>query len=65
VYPGAPKRSSRRKETYEANIVWSDGGGTVSDKHTYVAIGQAGLAWASGIELGPSVAQIQVNDKMV
>ncbi|KAG8804551.1 hypothetical protein FRC16_005993 [Serendipita sp. 398] len=35
---------------------------TLGGKNMYVAIGQAGLAWASGVQLGAPTAEIQLKD---
>jgi hypothetical protein len=65
AYPGAPKKSQRTKTTYAAEFIWNEDGGSVSGREMYVAIGQAGLIWASGIELGKDIAEIQLNDETV
>lgn len=36
-----------------------------SGKKAYVAIGQAGLVWASGLNLGKNVADIRINEDNV
>jgi hypothetical protein len=63
AYPDAQKKSQRATVTYSAEFVWNEGRDSLSGRETYVAIGQAGLTWASGVHLGNSVAQVRVNEE--
>lgn len=61
----APKREKKPKKKPKVDFVWSDGAEPPSGKRAYVSIGQAGLVWASGLELGKCIAEIRINEDAV
>ncbi|KAG8821944.1 hypothetical protein FRC18_011165 [Serendipita sp. 400] len=62
AYPGVPDKTRRTRQVYDVDIVWNMDESTLGGKNMYVAIGQAGLAWASGVQLGAPTAEIQLKD---
>jgi hypothetical protein len=65
AYPNASKQPKRPKESYSADFVWNEEARTLPGRKTYVAIGQAGLIWASGTALNAAEAQVRINEEPV
>ncbi|KAG8808457.1 hypothetical protein FRC17_003947 [Serendipita sp. 399] len=65
AYPGVSERIKRSKHRYDAEVVWNVNAGALGGGNLFVAVGQAGLAWASGVQLAKSIADIQLDDTKV
>ncbi|KAG8809246.1 hypothetical protein FRC17_003537 [Serendipita sp. 399] len=65
AYPGVSERTKRSKHRYDAEVVWNVNAGALGGGNFFVAVGQAGLAWASGVQLAKSIADIQLDDTKV
>ncbi|KIM24898.1 hypothetical protein M408DRAFT_26685 [Serendipita vermifera MAFF 305830] len=65
TYPNASKQLKKPKVTYNIDFVWNEDASTVSGNQTYVALGEAGLIWASGTSLDAPRAQVRLNEDSV
>lgn len=65
AYPGQTGKIKRGSPPAVVELVWNGDGGSLQAHPTFIAVGEAGLAWAAGLNFGPIVAEVHLNEETV